>query len=176
MPRKQETQGFSNEWKVGMFEAPFEEPLTCLCSCLCAPCKSYQQRMALIETPDNYHCCGGIFGQKLTGCCDPCTNPCPHACLCLEVCVCTGWSVSGNRWLLQSRFGLQNTYCDNCLLWTTCIISWTLTILRCAGVDLPDELELCVDCLFLSVVGCMQTQHSIEMEKQGVKPSSYAMF
>jgi len=168
MPRKLD-ESYNNEWAVGMCSAPCEAPGTFLFSCFCCPCQAYSHRTTLLDNNyDNYHCCGGLWGASCTNCCDSCTRPCPQLCLCLEVCFCLNCAVSGNRYMIQDRFRLMNTPCDNCLLWFTCLLSWAITILRCF-IDIPQEVENIVDLIYYTVLGCMQTQHDIELKRQGLK-------
>lgn len=53
-------------------------------------------------------------------------------------------------------------------LWFTCLLSWAITILRCF-IDIPQEVENIVDLIYYTVLGCMQTQHDIELKRQGLK-------
>jgi len=145
-----------NEWKVGMFTTCCEDPCYFCQACWCPWCTAYSHRGLLIGNGP-YYCCGGMY---------PCCclkDPCPRWCLCLEACCCLSCAVVGNRAIIQTQQQIQNSCCDECIIWTTCIASWVLCILRLFGVNIPDSVQNCVDCLYYTVLGCMQTQHAIQM-------------
>jgi len=72
---------------------------------------------------------------------------------------------------IQTRFDRQNTACDDCILWTTCIISWAVCIANMV-MDVPDEIENCVDCMIQIVNGCMLAQQQNEVNH--IKRVGYA--
>mmetsp|Transcript_110367 Transcript_110367/g.276314 ORF Transcript_110367/g.276314 Transcript_110367/m.276314 type:complete len:334 (-) Transcript_110367:429-1430(-) len=165
MPIKTEIAGnFTGKWKVGMFEAPCQSPLQFCYGACCTCCAVYQQRESLLNlTGEPYICCAGLCP------CGPLGQPQDKSCLIVEACCCTGWALSGNRYMIQTRFDRENTPCDDCILWGTCLFVWGLNIARCF-VDIPDELDFIADCLVLSANGCMHAQQHIEIEhikKQG---------
>jgi len=101
--------------------------------------------------------CGGLF---------PCCcfdSSCPRACLVCEVCLCLSCAVSGNRFLIQQTYGKENTPCDNCILWCTCFMSWAICCAQLVGISVDPSIQNLVDCIYCTVLGCMQTQHAIEM-------------
>eukprot|EP00932_Pfiesteria_piscicida_P005612 SRR837773.15526.p1 GENE.SRR837773.15526~~SRR837773.15526.p1 ORF type:complete len:327 (-),score=84.88 SRR837773.15526:92-1072(-) len=166
MPIKEEvSRQLTGHWKHELFKAPCAAPGQCLYGCLCTCCAVYQQREELLRlTGEPYVCCAGLCP------CGPLGQPMDKSCLIIEACCCTGWALSGNRFMIQTRFDKENTPCDDCILWGTCMFICALNIARCF-VDLPDELEFCADCLIMSVNGCMHAQQHLEIQE--VKRSGY---
>jgi len=155
MPYKSEYVG---TWKVEMFDTCCAAPGDFCLACLCPWCTAYQHRTYMLDSWNRpYYCCGGLF---------PCcclANDCPRECLCLEVCFCLSCAVSGNRMMVQQQYQLMNTCCDECILWSTCMLSWVLCILQAVGVPVNQELRNCADLIYCTVLGCMQTQHGIQL-------------
>jgi len=145
-----------NEWKIGMFESCCAAPGTFCLSCFCPWCTAYNHREILIGDGE-YYCCGGLCPVLCL------KSSCPRPCLICEVCLCLSCAVSGNRMLVQNMYQKANTPCDNCILWCTCLTSWVLCILSICGVNIPPEANTLADCLYCTVLGCMQTQHAVEM-------------
>eukprot|EP00933_Yihiella_yeosuensis_P057925 TRINITY_DN5804_c0_g1_i1.p1 TRINITY_DN5804_c0_g1~~TRINITY_DN5804_c0_g1_i1.p1 ORF type:complete len:251 (-),score=50.36 TRINITY_DN5804_c0_g1_i1:513-1265(-) len=166
MPVKQEvSQAFTGHWKVGLFQAPCYSPHCCVFGCCCICCAACKQRTELLDlTGEPYVCCAGLFP------CGPLGDPQDRMCLGLEVCCCPGLALNANRWMVQTRFDRENTFCDDCLICFTCLCSWGVMIARCF-VDVPEELEMAADCLVMSVQGCMHAQQQIEIEE--VKKTGY---
>jgi len=167
MPIKQElAANLTGQWQIGLFESPCKAPADfCLgflcCGCTCV--KTALQRNELLEfIGEPYVCCGGIFP------CGPLGNPQDPNCVWCEACCCTGCAISGTRFLMQTRFDLQNTCFDDCILWVTYLISWIVCILR-MFVDIPDEIEAMVDLLIQIVNGCMIAQQQTELNYQKSK-------
>mmetsp|Transcript_8920 Transcript_8920/g.16023 ORF Transcript_8920/g.16023 Transcript_8920/m.16023 type:complete len:341 (+) Transcript_8920:99-1121(+) len=169
MPVKQQVvQSCTGHWKVGMFQAPAAAPPQCVYGCLCPCCASFQQRNTLLDiTGEPYVCCAGLFP-----CCGIDKPQQDRNCLYLEACCCPGLAISGNRFMVQTRFDKENTPCDDCILWTTCLCVYGIEIARCCGVDIPEELDLLADCLVLTVNGCMHAQQYIEIED--IKKNGYS--
>jgi len=167
MPIKQEVvDQLSGKWQSGLFEAPVKAPLSFCYGCCCSCCMTCQQRLEILDViGEPYVCCGGLFP------CGPLGEPQDQNCIFLETCCCPSLALSGNRFLIQTRFDRENTCCDDCILWSTCLASWAVCILQCAGVDVPDELENLVDCMIVTVNGCMLAQQQVEI--QHVKSTGY---
>jgi len=169
MPVKQEVaQQLSGKWQIGMFEAPAKNPAQCCFGCVCAPCASYQQRKELLQyTGEPYVCCAGLCD------CGPLGKPMDENCLYVEACCFPGWAISGNRFMLQTRFDRENTPCDDCIIWFTCICYVSVMIIKCCCEDmLPDGAEFCADCLVMAVDGCMHAQQDTELKL--IKQQPYA--
>ncbi|CAE8604636.1 unnamed protein product [Polarella glacialis] len=168
MPVKQElTQACQGQWKTEMFKAPCERPDCFAFGCCCICCATYKQREELLDlTGEPYVCCAGLCPCGPLG--QPCSDRMPW--LCCEVCCCSGLALSGNRYMVQTRFDKMNTPCDDCIITATCICVCAYQIAQCF-VDLPDGLDLCVDLLVMSVQGCMHAQQQIEIEE--VKKNGY---
>jgi len=103
-------------------------------------------------TGEEYYCCGGIFP------CGPLGKPCDKNCLFLEAGCCPSCAITGNRWIIQTRFIVNNGPCDDFIILFTCIVGWAVCILNMAGVDVPDEIEIAVNFLEDVVFGCMHAQ------------------
>mmetsp|Transcript_3791 Transcript_3791/g.14053 ORF Transcript_3791/g.14053 Transcript_3791/m.14053 type:complete len:271 (-) Transcript_3791:287-1099(-) len=166
MPIKGEVAAqLTGRWKHQMFEAPCEAPVQCLYGCLCTCCAVYQQREELLKiTGEPYICCAGLCP------CGPLGEPQDKNCLVIEACCCTGWALSANRYMIQTRFDRENTPCDDCIIWGTCLFICGLNIARCF-MDIPDELDFCADCLIMTVNGCMHAQQHIEIQE--IKNTGY---
>jgi len=151
-------QNFTGEWQVGLFEVPCKSPI-CFCyGCCCPCCMAIQQRWKILDVvQEEYVCCGGLFPCCCFG------NTMPRECAVVEACCCTGLAIAGNRFMVQTRFDRMNTCCDDCILWTACIVSWVVCILRCF-LDVPDEIENLVDCMLMTVSGCMLAQQEVEID------------
>eukprot|EP00929_Paragymnodinium_shiwhaense_P062230 TRINITY_DN3106_c0_g1_i1.p1 TRINITY_DN3106_c0_g1~~TRINITY_DN3106_c0_g1_i1.p1 ORF type:complete len:287 (+),score=47.95 TRINITY_DN3106_c0_g1_i1:124-984(+) len=159
MPVKTEIRdNLTGTWQIGLFEAPCKAPVSCCYGCLCTCCMVAQQRGEILDViGEPYICCGGMF---------PCCGlgePQDRSCAWVEACCCTGIALGANRFYIQTRFDRENTACDDCILWTTCLISWIVCILQ-MFLDIPQEIEACVDCMIMSVNGCMLAQQQVELD------------
>lgn len=160
MPIKQEVvDNLSGHWQIGLFESPVKAPIS-FCYGFCCPCcMTCQQRLEILDViGEPYVCCGGLFP------CGPLGEPQDRNCIFLETCCCPGLALSGNRFLIQTRFDRENTCCDDCLLWAVCLAQWIVCILNCVGVDVPDAIENLVDCAAMTVQGCMLAQQQYELQ------------
>ena len=157
-PKPNGAEGFENKWATSMLMAPCNNTGMCLLSCFCPWCCAFKQRKKLLENKmENYVCCAGIWGS-CTEKTRSCTDPAPELCLCLEVFICLGCAVHGNRWLVQQRYQLENECFDVFLMWVACLCS----CLACITGE--DELEFLADLIFYIVIGCMLSQHDLEMK------------
>lgn len=166
MPIQQEiAEQLDGHWKTGMCTAPCESPLQFCAGSCCICCAVWQQRTELLQiTGEPYVCCAGLCP------CGPLGEPQDQSCLFLEACCCPGLALSGNRFMVQTRFNKENTPCDDCILWFTCLFTCAVDIARCF-MDVPDGLELLADCLTITVQGCMHAQQAIEIEE--IKKTGY---
>lgn len=80
-----------------------------------------------------------------------------------EAFCCPGCAISGNRFIIQTRFDKMNTACDDCLIWTVIIVHFVVCIAQ-MFMDVPDEIENCVDLMAMIVDGCMLAQQQVELE------------
>eukprot|EP00397_Hematodinium_sp_SG-2012_P053105 GEMP01063191.1.p1 GENE.GEMP01063191.1~~GEMP01063191.1.p1 ORF type:complete len:220 (+),score=43.08 GEMP01063191.1:150-809(+) len=159
------------EFEVPMQEAPCKEPVQCCFGCWCPCCAAYYQREQLLEiTGEEYFCCGGA--------CPYCGLDQPQSkvpCLCLETFCCPWLAITGNRYMVQTRFDKRNTPCDEFLIVFAVCCSNVVAILQCF-VDIPQEVHMAKDILVATVQGCMhaQQQHEIDIiKKSGYgKPSA----
>jgi len=177
MPIKQEVvEQLTGKWQIGLFEAPIKAPHWCLAGCCCCCCMVGKQRGDILEViGEPYVCCGGMFP------CGPLSEPQDQNCMWAEAFCCTSCAISANRFLIQTRFDRENTCCDDCILWTVCLASWAVCLVQCVGFDVPQEVENVVDCMVMSVNGCMlaQQQHELEHVRStgftGVNPAIKCM-
>jgi len=151
--------GYQHKWATGMCLAPCANPTMCLMGCFCPWCCAFKQRKKLLQgRMDQYTCCAGIWGP-CTDKTESCTKPCPSVCLCLEVLLCLGCAVHGNRYMVQQRYQLENECMDVALMYLSCICS----CLACITGE--DSLELLADCIYYATVGCMIAQNDYEMSE-----------
>mmetsp|Transcript_44880 Transcript_44880/g.88797 ORF Transcript_44880/g.88797 Transcript_44880/m.88797 type:complete len:197 (+) Transcript_44880:75-665(+) len=159
-----------NQWKVRMFDTPCTSPGKWCYGCACPCCFTYSQRRELLEiTGEKYICCAGMFP------CGPLGRPQDENCLVPEVCCCLGLALSGNRWMLQSRFLKQNDPCDDCLICCNAALGCLACLMQVFGAD--EDATNAVTCLSdimnTCVVSCMLAQHQIEIEQikeENLKP------
>eukprot|EP00741_Cyanophora_paradoxa_P002767 tig00000630_g2687.t1 len=189
-PVKRDKNVFRNEWQVDMCDtcttvpgewcrrsgASGPSPLHALSyeacfACFCPCCAAYDHRVrALDGNMNNYRCCAGLCA--CCGDCHSCTKSCPECCLACEVACCFSCAVSGNRLLIQGKYMLQNTPCDNCILWTSCICSWVACIVSIFVDGSVAQLISCAaDLQYCAVQACMQAQHGTELAvREGKRP------
>mmetsp|Transcript_44840 Transcript_44840/g.129587 ORF Transcript_44840/g.129587 Transcript_44840/m.129587 type:complete len:210 (-) Transcript_44840:110-739(-) len=166
MPIEKElAEQLSGTWKVELHEAPMAAPLQCCFGCFCTCCAAYQQRNELLDlTGEPYVCCSGLCP------CGPLGEPQDRKCLVLEACCCPGLALSGNRFMVQTRFDKMNTACDDCILTTVCLCDCVVTIGSAVYEDFPEEIKVATDCLVMATNGCMHAQQHVEIreiEKSG---------
>jgi len=167
MPYDGEHRKTGGKWKIEMLEAPCLHPVQCLFGCICAPCASYSQRMQLLGSDTTYFCC-----NKQYPICGLDKKEYPLVpCLACEVCFCLSCSVASNRATIQQRFKLQNTFCDECLLWSTCALSWIVCLCEMTGHQVDPRVRNLIDCLYYSVLGCMNAQQDAEMDPNFTRPA-----
>lgn len=140
------------DFQVGMCGAMCAAPCYCCLGCFCAPCFACHQRLRVLQGAE-YRCCAGTIPC--------CTCKMPECCLCCEVFFCLSCAVSSTRIVIQERYGINNSCCDQCILWTSCICS---CLASCMGGQRGDEARCFANFLYLSVVGCMQAQQEHELD------------
>jgi hypothetical protein len=160
MPKKRETE--TNHWQVNLCETCYKEPCefckACMCPCAYAGCQRYD---LLDHNLENYVCCAGLMGD----CLNSCTKPCPGCCLVVEVSLCCWMAISANRAIIQNTYGIRNTKCENFLI----IMAGVCSIAVCLAsicIELPVDLDLCIDCCYLGLSACFQSQQHAELRYQ----------
>ena len=122
---------------------------------------SYHLRTrALHGDMSRYRCCGGF--HPCVGRCHE--ESCPEVCLCLEVCCCFASSVMSTRLMLQSEMQLGNSACDDRLICLVGIFETAACIVSCVDEDLGHLLHMMADGVYVSVCGCMQSQHKAQLD------------
>jgi len=151
----------TGSWKIEMLKAPCSAPGRWCYGCCCPCCFAQSQRTELLEiTGEPYICCAGLCP------CGPCGKPCssPQPWLCCEACCCTTMAVSGNRFMLQTRFNIANDPCDDRLI--TCMLCCEcLACLARAFVDgdTANAITMIADMVSATVISCMLTQQQVEI-------------
>eukprot|EP01115_Flamella_aegyptia_P012757 TRINITY_DN64_c3_g1_i1.p1 TRINITY_DN64_c3_g1~~TRINITY_DN64_c3_g1_i1.p1 ORF type:complete len:174 (-),score=12.56 TRINITY_DN64_c3_g1_i1:15-536(-) len=165
-------EGATRHWEVGLFTSCCERPHYFCVSCFFPWCCICKQRYDVYEGDmSRYECCGGAY---CGGCHCFCGKACPELCLCLESIFCCWCAIFGNRFLIQSEYGIMNTKCENCLIWFMCILSWVRCIVS-LFVNIPFEIEVLCDLLFCCFSACLQTQQEAEIVYQKEGPSTPSM-
>lgn len=156
-------------------KAPCADPVCCISGFIpcCAVYNAYTLRSRVLGgSLENYECCQGY----IPGCC--CLKPgsmgeqsCPALCLCCESCCCLGLSLSSTRMYLQDMLNIRSDPMDrrlirfnNCLFTLSCICN-ILAIFNGAFRDAAAILECISDCVFYSIMGCMNVQIRKELER-----------
>jgi len=164
MPLKPEINAvLSGRWQVDMMSTPSQSPMTCCYGFWCPCCFAYQQREKLLEiTGEPYICCAGMCA------CGPCGKPCESKSpwLFLETCCCTNNAIMANRFMLQTRFDIQNDPCDEKLLAITACLNCICIIITMFSSERgsTDGCEAIMDCINASVCACMLTQQDIQIK------------
>mmetsp|Transcript_15132 Transcript_15132/g.22670 ORF Transcript_15132/g.22670 Transcript_15132/m.22670 type:complete len:175 (+) Transcript_15132:32-556(+) len=166
---------YSNNWRVDFWSTMCLHPCQWCVSCMFPCCMAYHQRNLLLDGDlTQYSCCQGVYGCKCT-----CWRTCPQLGLCLEVSLCTWCSVAANRIMIQDRWRIQNTKCENAILCMACICSWVICI-SSFFVNIPLEAECAIECIYCSLLGCLNTQQEIELKyrladaENGIEMDPYA--
>lgn len=168
MPVKKEVgRALTGTWTIGMCESPCKAPADFCYGCWCTCCAVYGQRNELLDlTGEPYVCCAGLCPCGPLG--DPCSSRNP--CMCIEAFCCVGLALSGNRFMVQTRFDKMNTPCDDAIICCTCLFVYGIEIARCF-VEIPQELDFCADCIIMTVNGCMHAQQQVEIRE--IKKGGY---
>ena len=150
----------TGNWRIGLFSTCFAEPSTFCFSCICTPCKAYTQRKELLQiTREPYVCAGGMFP------CGPCAKPCNQNWLFVEACCCPQFAVTGNRFIIQTRFDRRNTYCDDFIILFTAIAAcFAVCFSVLTSGQKAEGVENCAELLVCTVNGCMLTQQDVEIK------------
>mmetsp|Transcript_67506 Transcript_67506/g.126095 ORF Transcript_67506/g.126095 Transcript_67506/m.126095 type:complete len:202 (+) Transcript_67506:96-701(+) len=165
-----------HEWQIGMLEAPCVAPGHFLCGCFLPWCTAFKQREEILDiVGEPYVCCGG--GCPCCGLNKPCPDGMDTVCLAIEVCCCPVLAVTTNRYYIQTRFGRENSACDDCIITVTaclhclsCIIS-IFAICFCPEIsDVAQFLDHIADCAQCICMGCMYAQQDAELEYVANRP------
>lgn len=165
------TAVYSNTWHTDLSSACPSAPCYCCFATWCSWCASYQlRRRALYGDMSRYLCCNGDW--PCSGRCGE--QKCPSTCLCMEVICCFPQSVASTRWMLQDEMRIHNTKCDTaivsvmicaqylaCCCWLAACITGEQSLQQLAQLT-----DLIADVMWLTVCGCMQTQHKVQMDER----------
>ncbi len=162
---------FPNTWQTSLSRTMVVDPLYCCFTLLCPPCAAYFQRERILHNDwSHYVCCGGNL--PCSGNCGE--SNCPRFCAALEVCCCFSMAVATTRYMIQDALQVQNTQCDNCIIFAVycmqcldCICRFTACMtempifeeIACV-IDRIADISYCVVC------SCMQTQQMLELDKR----------
>ena len=129
----------------------------------CFPCATRSQRIRVLDGDlTQYRCCAG----RLPCCqsqCDSCSSGNESCCLCLEILCFPTCAVLNTRHHIQTRWSVQNSCFDNCVLYCMCLCSLVDCVLRCLGHSNPD-LSCSADALYCAFLCCINVQHDTEMD------------
>jgi hypothetical protein len=165
--------GFHGHWDVALCSTCLKVPKYWCLGCFCFPCFTCYQRGVILEDDwSKYQCCQNY----VCGCGDclhKCTDPCPQCCACVESFCCPWCSLFTNRVFLQEKFMIANTKLEECIMLCLCVCSCIICILS-IFYDIPQEIECCIDCIYLMFAGCFlsQQQHEWEFRMKGAKSLS----
>lgn len=158
-------------WMVPLSEAACSAPCHFCAGFWCPCCFAYQQRNKILDiTGEPYVCCGG----SCICCQQTCDNREPW--LCLEACCCTSPAILANRYMIQTRFDIQNDPCDETMLALTAFINMAA---NCAEICMDREsarhLEHIMHLINACICSCMLTQQHKEIERieQAVQEQPY---
>eukprot|EP01064_Diplonema_japonicum_P004652 TRINITY_DN1304_c5_g1_i1.p1 TRINITY_DN1304_c5_g1~~TRINITY_DN1304_c5_g1_i1.p1 ORF type:complete len:207 (+),score=21.59 TRINITY_DN1304_c5_g1_i1:56-676(+) len=167
--RRERQEGYTAKWEVHLLLAGFYQPQWFLGGCFCFPCTAFIQRRTLLmvdRDQDNwqyYRCCGGMCAPCCTEKMTKLTTGRERFCLAVETCCCPDCAVRGNRFLMQTHYGLENTCFDK--------MFFALTL--CCGIWAADCLEHVADVLFRLFLGCCTAQIAHEMDVKGYPQGHY---
>jgi len=147
---------------VDLLSAPCAEPLTCCCS-MPFPCvAAHDHRLRLLDHDvSRYKCCNDRY-SRCTSCLDDCTRGNEECCLWLEAICCHECAIYTNRAMIQERFGVRDSDCDQCLQGCVVFCQFLECLLRCAGHEDPNLRQL-VDLIVCAMYSCMNAQHEHEL-------------
>lgn len=146
-------------WQAELSAAPCQDPLACCCGFWCpCPAAHHQRNKILDLTGEPYVCCGGGCV-----CCEaPCESREPW--LCLETCCCTSPAILANRFMIQTRFDIQNDPCDETILSITACINMLAACAEiCMDRESAQHLEHLVHLINACVCSCMIAQQEIQL-------------
>lgn len=151
----------SNAWSIPLAEAPAKSPLRFCEGLFCPCCFAHQQRNQILDaTHEPYVCCAGTC---------PCVQQhCDsrEPWLCLETCCCTSPAILANRFLLQTRFSIQNDPCDERIIEITACINMLAQLAEmCVDRETAEHLEHLVHCINACVCSCLLTQQHLELKE-----------
>mmetsp|Transcript_108341 Transcript_108341/g.263329 ORF Transcript_108341/g.263329 Transcript_108341/m.263329 type:complete len:283 (-) Transcript_108341:41-889(-) len=159
-------------WSVPLSEAACAAPCHFCAGFWCPCCFAYQQRNKILDiTGEPYVCCGGS--------CICCQQTCDgrEPWLCLEACCCTSPAILANRYMIQTRFDVQNDPCDETILGLTAFINM---LADCAEICMDREsarhLEHVMHLINACICSCMLTQQHAELQRveEAVQAQPYA--
>lgn len=158
-----ETASEERSWQVSVIESSLRSSISFCYGLWCSCCMVATQRMDILEViGEPYLCCGGMFS------CQPLSDEWDLSCVWCEAFCCCACALAANRFLMQTRFNLQNSNCDNCMLWTTCFIKYGLCLWQCCCphiFTIPQDVECCTDIAEVMVEACLLAQQAFELEQ-----------
>ena len=165
-------QGFNSyphTWNLGLCNTICSEPCCLLASCFCFPCANYSiRKTALNRDLSNYRCFQGYYCGILACCC-PCQAECGSCCLLGESLLCPHVSVMSTRHLVQEKYNVRNTCCENCVI--DSVICCECMMCFCGEDSCAHDILHCVAHLTMCLVmPCMQAQAYHQIKKEEYSP------
>lgn len=158
----------NGEFAHGCLSSMCLSPYTFCTFVLCQPCSLYTQRKRILYiTGEPYVMCGGTY---------PCCGfetPAPDMCLVCEVCLCSGMALSGNRFMVQTRFDRKNTGCDNLFSCCQCCVGLEFSCLRLC-CDCSKERENIMKFHTCCVLPCTHCQNTFELKEYELGRRTYS--
>ena len=153
-----------------MMESLWKNQPTCCCACIFPPCSAaYLRYTALDDDLSRYSCCQGYMDNACfkSGKCGE--KSCPGFCLCVEVSLCLGPSISSTRMMVMDQYEIRPDPCDNriirmtnCLLMFSCLCD-LLSICVKEFRHFSNVIHSIANCVAYSTIGCMTSQVFREM-------------
>lgn len=155
----------ADTFQISMMETLWCNQPTCLCSYLFPPCSAaYLRYLALDRDMSRYSCCQGYMDNVCfkSGKCNE--KACPEFCLCVEVFLCLGPSISSTRMMVMDQYEIRPDPCDNriirltnCLMVLSCVCNLASICVRELR-HLSNTIHTLANCVAYSTMGCMASQ------------------
>ena len=148
-----------------MMDALWKNQPTCCCTCLFPPCSAaYLRYVSLDSDMSRYSCCQGYMDNMCfkSGKCGE--KSCPELCLCLEVFICLGPSVSSTRMMVMDQYEIRPDPCDNRIIrFTNCLMLFACVcdLLSICFRELrhgANIIHSVANFVAYSTIGCMASQ------------------
>lgn len=109
----------------------------------------------------DYECCAGTCGRYHTDSCNKFTRGNEECCLGVEVGMCLGCAIHGNRWMIMQYYNLENDPSDSC------VVCLSYLLMPCSYVMQDDAIEGLASALYMPCAACTITQVSHHVKRFG---------
>eukprot|EP01059_Diplonema_ambulator_P034385 TRINITY_DN7667_c0_g1_i1.p1 TRINITY_DN7667_c0_g1~~TRINITY_DN7667_c0_g1_i1.p1 ORF type:complete len:344 (+),score=36.30 TRINITY_DN7667_c0_g1_i1:63-1034(+) len=125
-----------------------------------------QRQKLLLENDENYECCQGLSGPKCSLLCGTyyynCITENTPCLMCSESLFFPCFALHAHRWMIQSHYGLEDTFIDSCIMDVSCICRVPGDV--CCNFPELEELGYILSFPFF---GCLYAQLEYEMRARG---------